>query len=200
MVAPLALMGMSVAADIVGGVADAIGSIGKTASPAQAGKDKLKKTAQDFESVFLEQTLDRLTASGGQEGPLGTNPNDGDTDNDGLSDGYEVLTSLTLPLNKDTDGDGVQDGTELGLVTAQSPGTDLSVFVPDADSATKTNPKVADTDSGLAPDGDEDKNHDGKVDTGECDPLNPADDGKCRDGADGCDTAERAACAHTILH
>jgi flagellar protein FlgJ len=71
MVAPLALLGWAAAADIVGGVVDAIGSIGKTASPAQPGKDKLKKTAQDFESVFLEQTLDRLTSSGGQEGPLG---------------------------------------------------------------------------------------------------------------------------------
>ncbi|WP_375459166.1 rod-binding protein [uncultured Enterovirga sp.] len=68
MVAPLALMGLSAAADLVGGVVDAIG---KAASPAAAGKDKLKKTAQEFESVFLEQTLDRLTASGGQEGPLG---------------------------------------------------------------------------------------------------------------------------------
>ena len=71
MVAPLALLGLSAAANIVGGIVDAVGSAGSGTSPASAGKDKLKKTAQDFESVFLEQTLDRLTQASGQDGPLG---------------------------------------------------------------------------------------------------------------------------------
>ena len=36
-------------------------------------KDKALKTAQDFEAMFLEQTLDRVFSSGGAEGPLGDN-------------------------------------------------------------------------------------------------------------------------------
>jgi flagellar protein FlgJ len=38
-----------------------------------APKDKALKTAQDFEAMFLEQTLDRVFASSGTEGPLGDN-------------------------------------------------------------------------------------------------------------------------------
>lgn len=71
MVAPLALLGLSAAANVVGGIVDAIGSAGAAGSAASAGKDKMRKTAQDFESVFLEQTLDRLTQNVGQDGPLG---------------------------------------------------------------------------------------------------------------------------------
>ena len=40
--------------------------------PPFAPKDKALKTAQDFETMFLEQTLDRVFASSG-EGPLGDN-------------------------------------------------------------------------------------------------------------------------------
>lgn len=50
-----------------------------------------------------------------QEGPLGTNPNDPDTDDDGLSDGAEVNTHHTDPLNPDTDGDGLLDGAEVNI-------------------------------------------------------------------------------------
>ena len=35
--------------------------------------DKTLKAAQDFEAMFLEQTLDRVFASSGTEGPLGEN-------------------------------------------------------------------------------------------------------------------------------
>ena len=41
------------------------------AGTAAARKDKLKKTAKDFESVFLEQAFDRLTQNAGDDGPLG---------------------------------------------------------------------------------------------------------------------------------
>ncbi len=78
MVAPLALLGLSAAADVVGGL---LGGKGKAATAgvgaagaatgAGANKAKLKKTAQDFESVFLEQAFDRLTANAGDSGPLG---------------------------------------------------------------------------------------------------------------------------------
>lgn len=43
---------------------------------------------------------------------MGTNINKADTDNDGLSDGYEVNVLGTNPLLKDSDGNGISDGNE----------------------------------------------------------------------------------------
>ncbi|MCC6491094.1 MAG: right-handed parallel beta-helix repeat-containing protein, partial [Candidatus Hydrogenedentes bacterium] len=43
----------------------------------------------------------------------GSDPNDPDTDNDQLSDGYEVTTSGTDPTDADTDDDTYEDGYEL---------------------------------------------------------------------------------------
>lgn len=67
MVAPLAMLGVSLAAKIAGGLADA----------ASAAKTKLseptRKTADDFETMFLEQSMDRLLQGSGEEGPLGDN-------------------------------------------------------------------------------------------------------------------------------
>lgn len=54
---------------------------------------------------------DRLTNI--REFRLHTDPQDPDTDNDGLKDGAEVLTHKTDPLNPDTDDDGVSDGIEV---------------------------------------------------------------------------------------
>jgi hypothetical protein len=48
-----------------------------------------------------------------QELQLGTNPNNADTDRDGLMDGDEVKTYRTDPLKADTDGDGYSDGVEV---------------------------------------------------------------------------------------
>jgi flagellar protein FlgJ len=42
-------------------------------SPFSSPADKAKKTAQEFETMFLEQTLERVFASSGTEGPLGDN-------------------------------------------------------------------------------------------------------------------------------
>jgi hypothetical protein len=48
-----------------------------------------------------------------KEEELGTDPDNPDTDNDGLKDGEEVMQFTTDPLNKDTDGDGLTDGDEV---------------------------------------------------------------------------------------
>lgn len=55
--------------------------------------------------------LDLLTNN--EEKELGTDPNNEDTDGDGLKDGEEVKTYLTNPLNTDSDGDGLSDGDEV---------------------------------------------------------------------------------------
>lgn len=70
MVAPLIMMGLSAAADIIGGIGNAISN---ATAPKPANDAQLHKTADDFEKMFLEQSVDRLTQGGGEEGPLGEN-------------------------------------------------------------------------------------------------------------------------------
>jgi len=48
-----------------------------------------------------------------EEKELGTNPNNVDSDGDGLFDREEVKVYKTDPLDKDTDGDGFLDGDEV---------------------------------------------------------------------------------------
>lgn len=49
------------------------GAVGSGLSAAAADKTKMQKTAKDFESMFLEQSLDVLNRSEGTDGPLGEN-------------------------------------------------------------------------------------------------------------------------------
>ncbi|WP_240357922.1 Ig-like domain-containing protein [Myxococcus vastator] len=113
----------------------------------------------------------------------GTDPLDDDTDDDGLLDGNEdanhdgiVDEGETDPKNGDTDGDLLSDGLERGLTEPQGTGTDMTRFVADADPATVTDPLNPDTDGGSVRDGIEDVNHNGRVDPDETDPLLAADD------------------------
>jgi parallel beta-helix repeat protein len=56
--------------------------------------------------------LDRDGLTNFEEYQNSTDPNDADSDNDGLIDGEEVKIYLSNPLNPDTDGDGMPDGWE----------------------------------------------------------------------------------------
>jgi flagellar protein FlgJ len=74
MVAPLAMMGLSAAANVANGVVETINkTLGATQSAAAQTADKSKKTATDFEKMFLEKSLDQLSSSSGTDGPLGEN-------------------------------------------------------------------------------------------------------------------------------
>ncbi len=112
-------------------------------------------------------------------------PADADTDDDGLADGSEdanqngaIDPDETDPCDADSDGDNVQDGTELGITAPVADpdgggpllGTNGSVFIPDSDSGSTTDPLDEDSDSDGQTDGQEDKNHNGRVDPGEDDP------------------------------
>jgi hypothetical protein len=107
-----------------------------------------------------------------------TDPNNADTDNDGIPDGVEDANlngildpGETDPCNLDSDGDGIQDGTELGYTLDDiGADTDTSVFQPDLDPNTTTDPLNKDTDGDSLNDGAEDLNHNGRVDQGETDP------------------------------
>ncbi|MEM7129651.1 MAG: SdrD B-like domain-containing protein [Chloroflexota bacterium] len=117
------------------------------------------------------------------EGTAGTDPDDADTDDDGLTDGEELYTTRSDPLLLDTDGDGLQDGTELGEGSGHVTDTDPVIFVRDADMTTTTSPLDADSDDDGLTDGmpsgsttGEDKNNDGQVDFVETDPNHPDSD------------------------
>lgn len=60
-----------------------------------------------------------------QEAALGTDPENPDSDGDGLLDGDEVMRYGTDPLNADTDGDGVTDGGEVATGTDPLDETDF---------------------------------------------------------------------------
>ena len=136
------------------------------------------------------------------ETDAGTDPNDADSDDDGVIDGDEPSWNvdtdgdgLINALDPDSDDDGILDGTELGITTPPT-GTDTARgnFVADADPTTTTDPLDRDTDDGTVEDGAEDPNHDGRVDAGETNPNDPADDvpGTDTDG-DGLTDAEETA-------
>ncbi|MDP6940845.1 MAG: hypothetical protein QGH51_02355 [Planctomycetota bacterium] len=111
-----------------------------------------------------------------------TNPDDIDSDDDGIDDGAEDAnfngskdSGETDAANPDTDSDYLFDGLEIGLDTSMvGTGTDLSVFQSDADTASTTDPLNPDTDGGSLKDGQEDLNHNGAVDgLYETDPTPP---------------------------
>ncbi len=117
-----------------------------------------------------------------EERRVGSDPNDADSDDDGVKDGDELTTDgdgdgLIGVLDPDSDDDGLFDGTERGVTTAGN-GTDVTKgrFVADADPSTTTDPNRKDTDRGGVPDGAEDTNLNGRVDSGERNPNDAADD------------------------
>ena len=67
MPAPLAAFALSAAGGLAKGLID------KFADASDPKQTQAKKTAQEFEAVFLEQMLERMFASVGEEGPLGDN-------------------------------------------------------------------------------------------------------------------------------
>ncbi len=118
-----------------------------------------------------------------REDQIGTDKRDRDSDDDGISDGDEYGNPKVDPLNADSDYDGINDGTESGVANPilgdpanNIAGTDLAMFVPDADPSTTTGPDDTDSDDGGTPDGVEDINSNGRVDSGESDPNNSGDD------------------------
>ena len=117
--------------------------------------------------------------SSSQEGELGTDPNDADTDDDGLDDGKEVGTHLTDPTDADTDDDQLPDGAEIGEYGTDplNPDTDHG-GVPDGTEVTAgTNPLDSSDDSPLANDADGDGLTDIQEATSGTDPADPDTDG-----------------------
>lgn len=69
-----------------------------------------------LENEFDEnEDIDHDGLTNKEEKNLGTNIYKIDTDDDGISDYYEVKKSKTDPLKKDTDNDSIKDGDEIAL-------------------------------------------------------------------------------------
>ena len=90
----------------------------------------------------------------------GTDPNNPDTDGDGVDDGEEIALGID-PLNSDTDGDGVSDGTEIAHGLNPNDSTDVAADT-DSDGLTNgeevdlsSNPFFKDTDFDSLEDGEE---------------------------------------------
>ncbi|MDZ7767374.1 MAG: hypothetical protein U5K00_23650 [Melioribacteraceae bacterium] len=115
----------------------------------------------------------------GEEEEIGTDPNNPDSDGDGLNDGDEFKQYNTDPLNADSDGDGLNDGDEVlkyktNPNKADTDNDGLSDY--DEVMSHKTEPLVADTDKDGLNDGDE-------VNQYKTDPLNADTD---KDGLSDC--------------
>jgi outer membrane protein OmpA-like peptidoglycan-associated protein len=130
-----------------------------------------------FGSSVHDDDMDGLMSD--VEEQLGTDPNNPDSDNDGLKDGEEVNKYKTDPMNADTDGDGLNDGAEVTRyrtdpLKADTDGDGLN----DGDEVNKykTDPLKADTDGDGLNDGEE-------VSKYKTDPLKADTDGDgLRDG------------------
>ncbi len=93
-----------------------------------------------------------------EEKELKTDPDNPDTDGDGLQDGEEVHKYHTNPLKADTDGDGLKDGDEVTKYKTDPLRADTDDDgLRDADEVMKyqTNPLKPDSDGDKLSDGDE---------------------------------------------
>lgn len=79
------------------------------------GSDPLSSYSFDSNISDGNYDSDQDGLSNYQEYVSETDPNCSDSDYDGLSDGNEINTYGTNPLNPDTDGDGLSDGDEIAL-------------------------------------------------------------------------------------
>jgi hypothetical protein len=123
-----------------------------------------------------------------EEAVLETDPDDADSDDDGLTDGQEVNTVGTDPLDPDTDDGGVNDGAEVDNATdpVDNPDDDVApTGDTDGDGLTDTEEDELGTDPD-DPDTDNDGLSDGaEVNTVGTDPRDPdTDDGGVTDGAE----------------
>ncbi len=102
----------------------------------------------------------------GPEASLGTDPNNPDTDGDGINDGDEVGADLNNPL--DTDGDTIIDALESSITDTDSDG------VVDQEDPDNTNPCVPNNNNSLC-DTDDDGIIDGEEIANGSDPLDACD-------------------------
>lgn len=129
-----------------------------------------------------------------EEAQIGTDPQNPDTDADGINDGDEVRVWRTNPLNPDTDGDLLREGEEIQRGTDPlNPDTDGDGLIDGEEIQRGTDPRNPDTDGDNSRDGQEiergtnplnpDTDNDQLLDGNESPPCpNPLDPDTDRDG------------------
>ncbi len=107
--------------------------------------------------VFGDADWDDDGLTNSREREIGTDPNNPDTDGDGLKDGEEVFTYFTNPLKPDTDGDNLNDYDEVFKhhTNPTLADTDIDGLNDGEEIVRKTDPLLADTDGDVLLDGDE---------------------------------------------
>jgi len=109
-----------------------------------------------------------------EEQEIGTDPNNPDSDGDGLQDGEEVRVYITDPLNPDSDADALKDGAEVNTHATDPLKADTDDDLLDDGKEVnkyKTDPLKADSDGDALVDGDEINKH-------RTDPLKADTDGE----------------------
>ncbi len=102
--------------------------IGTHALSARATDDDgMSRTAGPVQITVRHPDRDANGLDDSIEAQIGSNPDDPDTDDDGLTDGQEYHLHHTDAIDPDSDDDGIPDGWEVGhgsLPTAPDPGGD----------------------------------------------------------------------------
>ena len=135
------------------------------------GAYRIKEDPEVQLALPLDSDGDGLTDE--EELRLGTDPNNPDTDGDGLLDGEEVHRYKTNPLDPDTDHDGLKDGEEVKRYKTDPLDPDTAhdgLLDGDEVKTYLTDPRDPDTDHDGLKDGEEVMRH-------KTDPLNPDTDG-----------------------
>jgi hypothetical protein len=145
-------------------IKDDVDNCPETANVDQADLD------EDGIGDACDDDIDGDGLSNTEEDEAGTEPDNPDTDSDGLTDGEEVNEYGTDPLNHDSDGDDVPDGEEI------ADGTDPLSADTDADGLTDGEERQLGTDP-LDDDSDDDGLTDGEEVQRGTDPLRADSDG-----------------------
>ncbi len=149
----------------------------------------VKWQAQGPSTLYSALKSDGDGLTNAEEATLGTDPDNPDTDGDGLSDGDEVDIHETDPLDEDTDDDGITDGDEVDIHETDPllADTDEDGLSDGEELIVSTDPLDPDGDGDGVLDGDEDTDGDGISDADEfaagTDPLD-ADDPVQQTGSD----------------
>lgn len=159
---------------------------GSTAA-AGVGTDFLPGSGENVSYALYDADSDGL--EDWEEIVIGTDPNNPDTDGDGIIDGEEVNgVNDTDPLDSDSDADGLVDGDEDLNGNGQVDVGETNPNDVDSDNdgildyvevmgANPTDPLDSDTDGDGLRESDEDLNVNGQIDAGETDPNNSDTDG-----------------------
>jgi hypothetical protein len=123
-------------------------------------------------AVATDSDLDGDNYADAQELEIGLDPNNIDTDGDGVADGDEGTLYGTDPFTWDTDGDGLSDGVEL-----YDTHTDPLVWNADGGGETVAATELVATEGATSGDGDADRLADADEAAVGTDPANPDTDG-----------------------